>query len=324
MKLAYLSYWDLASCDGVARKIEGQARLWREAGHEVEVVAIQPGHRRAETPAAVEAVEAGVPDLLYLRYDLYLPAVWRIVRRVPTVIEVNSDDRAEMRLRGRGARGYNGLNRSRLFGAASGVVCVTRELARGLGGPAAVIANGADPEAVPSLPAPSNERPRAVFAGSPDLAWHGVDRLLELARAVPEIDVDLLGPRPTEVPANVTVHGTLSGAAYWDVLGRADVAIGSLAMERAGLTEGSPLKVREYLLAGIPAVIGYSDTDFPDWPWYLARHEDPDAFRRFVADVRGRRVPRTEVEPRVSWRVKERQRLAFFESLSLGSDPEGV
>ena len=88
----------------------------------------------------------------------------------------------------------------------------------------------------------------------------------------------------------MTVHGTLSGDAYWAVLGRADVAIGSLAMERAGLREGSPLKVREYLLAGIPTVIGYEDTDFPDWPWYLARHEGPEAFRRFVA--RDPRPPR--------------------------------
>src|SRR4051794_12148669 len=100
MKLAYLCYWDLASGDGVARKIETQSRLWREAGHEVDVVAIRPGHRRAEPAAAVEAVEAGVPDLVYLRYDLYLPAVWRLARRVPTVLEVNSDDRAEMRRRG--------------------------------------------------------------------------------------------------------------------------------------------------------------------------------------------------------------------------------
>src|SRR3954468_19330701 len=102
MKLAYLCYWDLGSGDGVARKIETQARLWREAGHEVEVVSIRPGHRRGETAAAVEAVEAAVPDLVYLRYDLYLPAVWRMVRRVAAVVEVNSDDRAEMRLRGFG------------------------------------------------------------------------------------------------------------------------------------------------------------------------------------------------------------------------------
>ena len=33
-----------------------------------------------------------------------------------------------------------------------------------------------------------------------------------------------------------------------------------LALDRAGLEEGCPLKVREYLLAGVPSVIGYDDT----------------------------------------------------------------
>jgi hypothetical protein len=316
MKLAYLCYWDLGSGDAVARKIEGQVRLWREAGHEVAVAAIRPGERRAGTHAAVTAVESAGPDLLYVRYDLFLPAVWRLVRRLPTVVEVNSDDRVEMGLRGARARAYNRVNRRRLFGAARGVVCVTAELAHGFRPPVAVVANGADPAAVPSLPSPANDRPRAVFSGSPAHAWHGVDRLLELAAAVPEMDFDLVGPQPDGVPANVTVHGRLAGEAYWSVLGRADVAVGSLAMERAGIREGSPLKVREYLLAGIPSVIGYEDTDFPGAPpWYLARLEGPEQFRRFVAEMRGRRAPRDEVEPRLSWHAKEVARLAFFAEL---------
>lgn len=315
MRLAYLCYWDLESGDGVARKIAGQVRLWRESGHEVEVAAIRPGRRREETRDAVETVEAAVPDLVYVRYDLFLPAVWRLARRVPAVVELNSDDRAEMRLRGAGARAYNRLNRRRLLGAVRGTVCVTRELAHGVREPVAVIANGADPASVPSLPAPANERPRAVFAGSPGLPWHGVDRLLDLARALPGVDFDLVGPQAEGAPANVTQHGTLAGEAYWAVLGRADVAVGSLALERAGLREGSPLKVREYLLAGLPSVIGYEDTDFPELPWYLARHESPAAFGAFLERVRGRRVPRDEVEPRVSSRAKEERRLAFFESL---------
>jgi glycosyltransferase involved in cell wall biosynthesis len=313
VKIAYLCYWDLARGDGVSRKIAGQARLWRQAGHDVEVVSIRPGRRREETGPAVETVERFGPELLYLRYDLFLPAVWRLVRRVPAVVEVNSDDRAELRARGFAPRLYNALNRRRIFGPAAGVVCPTRELAARFPG-AAVVANGADPDAVPSLPAPANERPRAVFAGSPRQPWHGVDRLLELARALPDVDFDLVGPEPRDPPANVTLHGTLAGDAYWAALTPADVAVGSLAMERAGLREGSPLKVREYLLAGIPTVIGYDDTDFPgELPWYLARYENAVQLRAFVDSVRRRRAPRDELEPRLSWQAKERERLAYFE-----------
>jgi hypothetical protein len=314
MRIASLCYWDLAAGDGVARKVNAQARLWREAGHEVELVSIRPGRRVQESGRAVAAVERFRPELLYLRYDLFLPPVWRLVRRVPAVVELNTDFAAEARLRGRHVSLYNRVNERFVIRRAAGVVCVTGELAGRFPEPKAVIANGADADAVPPLPAPGGSRPRAVFAGSPANPWHGVDRLLELARQLPEVDFELLGPQVDDPPPNVTVSGTLRGADYWVALGRADVAFGSLAMERAGLREGCPLKVREYLLAGLPTVIGYEDADFPgELPWYLARYEGAEQVRAFVARVRGRRVPRAEVEPRLSWRAKEAARLAFFE-----------
>jgi hypothetical protein len=317
VKIAYVCHWNLAAADGVARKIEGQVRLWREAGHDAAVFEIRPGHRREETGRAVAAVRDLRPDIVYLRYDLYLPAVWRLLRDYRTIVEVNSNDRAETRGRGLPARLYNPSNRRRVLRAADGIVAVTHELAREFPEPVAVVANGADPAAVPMLPAPANERPRAVFAGSPAMAWHGVDRLLELAGALPGVDFDLVGPAVEQPPANVTVHGTLSGESYWAVLGRADIALGSLAMERAGLREGCPLKVREYLLAGLPVVIGYEDTDFPgELPWYLARLEDPEQVRAFLASVHGRRAPRDELERRLSWQAKEAARLAFFSRVS--------
>ncbi len=85
-------------------------------------------------------------------------------------------------------------------------------------------------------------------------------------------------------------------------------------MERAGLREGCPLKVREYLLAGLPTVIGYEDTDFPgELPWYLGHYDGPEQVRAFAAQVRGRRAPRDELEPLLSWHAKETARLAFLE-----------
>ncbi len=322
MRIAYVCYWDLAARDGVARKIDRQARLWREAGHEVEVFAAPPGPRAAGTRAVVRGVEAFRPRVVYLRYDLFLPPLGRVLRRFPSVVEINGNDLVEIRRRTAGKRVYNRWNRRRVYGRAAGLVCVTNELAAALasfGKPFAVIANGADPDEVPWTPAPVHERPRAVFAGSPRLPWHGVDRLLELARALPDVDFDLVGPAAERPPPNVTVHGTLAGAAYWETLARADLAVGSLALERAGLREGSPLKVREYLLAGLPVVIGYEDTDFlGDEPWFLHRLRDAEALRGFVERVRGRRVAREEVESRVSSHVKEQARLAFLEGL-LGS-----
>ena len=195
MKVAYLCHWNLAAADGVARKIEGQVAIWREAGHDALVVATRPGFRRADTRAALDTLASFRPNLVYVRYDIFLPPVWRALRRLTSVVEVNTDDRVEVRSRRALARVYNAPNRRSLFGGADGVVCVTHELARRFREPVEVIANGADPASVPELRAPSAARPRAVFSGSPDMAWHGVDRLLELAAALPEVDFDLVGPQ---------------------------------------------------------------------------------------------------------------------------------
>ena len=62
------------------------------------------------------------PDVLYVRYDLFPPPAWLLVRRQRTIVELNSNDRVEWRLRSRGAAAYNELNRRALLSAASGSV----------------------------------------------------------------------------------------------------------------------------------------------------------------------------------------------------------
>ncbi len=95
-----------------------------------------------------------------------------------------------------------------------GTVCVTRELAQGVREPVALIANGADPASVPSF---ARARERAAPRGVRRIARPAVARrrpLLDLARALPGVDFDLVGPRAEGAPANVTQHGTLAGEAY--------------------------------------------------------------------------------------------------------------
>jgi hypothetical protein len=319
MRIAYVAYWNVDAADGVAKKIAAQLAQWRSAGHDAEAFAVAPAsalERARQTRRVVADALAFRPDVVYLRYDLWLPPVGRLLRSVPTAVEVNSDDRAESRRRGLAASLFNEWNRGRIYAAAAGLVCVTNELARmlsGYGKPTVVVANGFDAARVRWSPAPANERARAIFVGSPRMPWHGVDRLLELAGALPHVDFDLVGPDPHGIPANVTAHGVLAEEDYFPLLARADVAIGSLAMERAGLTEGCPLKVREYLLAGLPTVVGYDDTDFLGRdPWFLLKSTGADEIRRFIERVHGRRVPREDVA-HVTAAAKERQRLAFLE-----------
>lgn len=335
MRLAYLLHWDISRQDGVARKIETQAAHWRRAGHEVTLVELRPGNAAARSRrslAAVAEIRGFEPDLLYLRYDLFLPPVWLLALRQSTVLELNTDDRAEWRLRSTAAARYNELNRRVLLGAACGAVAVSHELAPA-GVPAIVLGNGMDAAVVPALPAPANAAPVALFIGSPRQPWHGLDKIVQLARALPEVRFEFVGPSTADlgaVPSNVRAHGMLAPAAYAPLLASADVALGTLALHRKKMQEASPLKVREYLLSGIPTVIGYDDTDLRgiDAPWLLrlpnVESNVLDAvsqIRAFVSLSRGLRVPRPEVEPRLDAGAKEARRLAFLESVVASRRP---
>jgi len=352
VRIAYVCYRDAFVPDGVVKKINGQTAYWRTAGHEVQVFCVAPRpaggrtqsldgvvstipsrrKRVSVTRALFRQVRDYAPDLVYLRYDFYLPPPIGLLRSVPTALEVNTDDASEWAIRSRRAALYTRPNRRLIFANTDGFVCVTHELARtsaiaSSGKPTIVIGNGIEPGTARPLPRPENERPRLAFVGHPHLRWHGVDKLLWLAEQLPEIDVEIVGYAAADAPrapANVTFHGFLPQQAYEPILARTDVAVGTLALHRNSMTEASPLKVREYLLYGIPTITAYDDTDFlGERPWFILQLPNAeenvrmhlDEIRAFVARVRGRRIPREEVLGRLSSERKEVERLAFLERL---------
>ena len=351
MRIAYVCRWNAFAADGVCAKIGAQVRAWRERGHDVDVFCLSPAGEGAaalegelflwrtpwEAMAATRRLRRAVnerrPDVVYLRYGLFAPSLGPLVRRSRSAVEVQTDDRAEARqLRGPAGRAYNELNRRALLGGAAGLVCVTHELARAnarWGTPVEVVTNGIDLDGVPIAARRDRERPLAAFLLGLPMPWHGLDKLLALARAVPDWDFAVIGVAPAglprDAPANVFGHPRMGRDRYAQLLADADVGIGSLALHRTGLTEASPLKVREYLAHGLPIVIGYEDTDFIGRdPWFVLRlpgTEDNVAggahdIRAFLDRVRGRRVARADVEPLIGSGPKEDARLAFLGSLA--------
>jgi glycosyltransferase involved in cell wall biosynthesis len=348
MRIASVCYWNAFRDDGIAAKIRQQASLWRAAGHDVEILCLsrapaQPAEpvlgdrvftfgsrweRLAAGRALTRAVLAFEPAVVYLRYDLFPPTVFRLFRRAAVVVEVQTNDLVEYRQTARSL--YNRLNRRVVLGRAAGIVSVSRELARS---PAvarfskltAVIANGALPEDFDPLPPADNERARLAFLGGQRFRWYGIDKIRELAALLPEFDFDLIGPDPARLrqplPANVIAHGFLPRDAYEAILARADVGIGTLALHRIGMDEASPLKVREYLLYGLPVVIGYEDTDLVGEDlWFVLRLpnietnvvDNVSRIKSFVEETKGRRVPRELIDARLDARGKEADRLAFL------------
>ncbi|MDU2240723.1 MAG: glycosyltransferase [Paenibacillus sp.] len=157
MKIAYLIHWNEGPESGVFKKIISQALSWQALGHETALFLFSRENaaawmeaetgglpvfrevyrgRLGRTPrfkALIGQVRAWQPDVVYHRFDLYYPSLPRLLREYPSVLEINTNDVAELALEGRGLslrRMYHLLTRRLVLEAAGGFVFVSGELAR--------------------------------------------------------------------------------------------------------------------------------------------------------------------------------------------------
>jgi hypothetical protein len=187
------------------------------------------------------------------------------------VMEINTDEAAEHQLWGTAFNTLYRLTQSRILDAAAAFVSVTDEIARPYrtsGKPVAVVPNSFWGKASP-LPPTTNQTPAFVFVGSRLTgggSWHGADKILTLARALQNSRFHLVGLTEGDfasetLPPNVEMHGYLSGSSLAAVFAASDVGLGTLALHRKGMDEACPLKVRDYLMHGLPVVIGYREAE---------------------------------------------------------------
>lgn len=348
MKLAYVAWIPVSEESGVLKKVVDQLGRWRAGGHEVSLFALgrgteswqgaadldvhlYPAKRAPSWFLQAERLVSDVlrwrPDVVYHRFNVYFPALERLMRRCPTVVELNTLDVPEYRATMSPPRfAYHRATRGRIFRHAQGLVAVTDEIARHAGAaraPRVVIPNGVDLSAIEGVAWTPHERPALLFLGAnPADSWHGLDKLFAIAGAMPEIDVHVVGPLTTRtlVPPNVRLHGFLERPRYRPLVAASDVGVGPLALHRKQMQEACPIKIREYLAMGLPAVTAYRDPDFPaagaPFLLELPNQEDNvasarDQLRAFIERWRGRRVARAEIAHLDSSR-KEATRLEFL------------
>ncbi len=308
MKIAYLGQMaDVATENGISKKIRAQAHAWIAAGHTVRYFALEPTTRAwsgldALQPCLIarggpltrarrsltlaRQIRAWQPDVIYFRYAYHSAGLPALFRDVPTIAEINSDDLAEYPITLSPLKVfYHRLTRGRVLCAVSAFVPVTQEIADRLahfGKPAEVIANGIDLGDFELAPLPRKDRPPIfTFIGSAGTPWHGLERVAELAQLFPESLFDVVGCTETDWrasagpdatrPPNMKFHGPLDRRAYEPLLRGSGVAIGTLALFRKKMDEACPLKVREYLALGLPVLAAYRDTDIPAGADYFLR-----------------------------------------------------
>ena len=114
MKIAYILTWNLRHNDGVTRKVICQVQTWRNLGYQVEIFCASELDGELTFPARVfrkcriwrnplgiffnrqiysnlcQEVRAFAPDIIYLRWEFHKNALARLMKDVPTVIELNT------------------------------------------------------------------------------------------------------------------------------------------------------------------------------------------------------------------------------------------
>lgn len=359
LRIAYLGQMaDVATENGISKKIGTQAKAWRAAGHAVRYFALTPTHEAWPGLAPLETtliargsplvrawrslhlarlIRAWKPDVIYFRYAHHSPGLPGLFRAVPTVAEINSDDQTEYPLTLSPLKlAYHRATRAKVLQAAAAFVPVTRELATrfaSFGKPTEVIANSIDLADFSLAPLPAVAS-SLVFVGSRGTPWHGLERLGEIATLLPQVAIDVIGcgaadwPGPAPAPATMRFHGELTREHYAPLVARATAAIGTLGLFQKKMEEACPLKVREYFAMGLPVIAAYEDTDVPpnaDYFLRLPNNREPllkfrEQMVAWLESWRQRRVARAAIA-HLDTRVKEERRLAFLSAIAARRPP---
>jgi len=361
MRIAYISlHWPRPKTSGIGKKIDQQTGIWRSRGHEVRffshmhhypgdpeglvngetfIYSIRQGtwglmgtelDRMRAMKRLIQQLEKYQPDIIYLRWGMYVHPLKQIFQIAPVVVEVNTNDIEEHRLLGISKSLYNQLTRAITLKLATGHVFATHELSQlavfsRFKRPYRVVSNGIDLKKAKLIAAPSNLVPHLVFIGTPGMPWHGVEKLVDLGNRFNDIIIDIIGYEDIQgipaVPSNIHLHGYLEGREFDQLLKQADAAIGTLSLYHKDMEEAAPLKIRDCISRGIPCILPYRDTDLDDisTPCILKIPNTPDNIRQggqqihdFIHAMRGKRVERRLVENRIDAEEKEIQRLEFF------------
>ncbi|WP_152084843.1 glycosyltransferase [Pseudoalteromonas sp. A25] len=296
MKVAYLLVLKNTQYHSVYDKVIAQLETWRALGVDAKLFLVTPEaneHPHVEVIAPdstiklirklKHAVDCFNPDIVYHRMWVLSPLlVPLLLSDYKMLAEINTDTDMEISLeKSRSIKGfatyiYNALTKAFYQRRLAGAVSVTKELSGSVSTQqVAVIPNSIAVEgfnyrkSVDKL----DSKLSVLFVGTPGLMWHGIDILNQLARETKgRLEFHVVGMEQSvlsEPSENIHFYGYLPVEQYAAIAQSCSVGLGTLALHRKGMKEACPLKVREYLAAGLPVILPYEETAFlehkPDW-----------------------------------------------------------
>lgn len=292
MNIAYLYLGKLSIGSGVHKKIVMQIKQWESMGHKVKVYHASIDRVNTFKDDSINSTFEHISnimfyrvgfcdeikkfaDVAYMRYSFICLDIWNLMRHVPTFVEINSNEEQEYKLdwhknfKSKVKYFWNFFNRFLLMSVAKGKVCVTYELSKREKQKTPAIPNVVIPNAITEnfhqRKQSLHDIPVLIFIGSPNQEWHGVDKILDLAKqTIGSLHFIIIGSDliNMNLSPNVEAYGVLTKSEYDKFLAIADAGISTLALHRKGMNEACSLKTREYLSWGLPVIMGYEDTAF--------------------------------------------------------------
>jgi glycosyltransferase involved in cell wall biosynthesis len=353
MKIAYVAEWDVSNTSGVLTKLSSQVKMWREVGHDAHLFIISPFENREIDSDVIhiisnqfckfikksfirtflnkilsvtllkKQIESFKPDIIYYRQGIWYPSLTNVLNLAPCIMELNTDDISEIKLSNWLKQNIYLYGRKKIIKKCKGFVAVSYEienLYKSYKKPITVIGNGIDFDDYPlQKDILSNKRIQFVFVGSPNQAWHGVDKIIKLANILKECDFHIIGTSNKETTNNIIYHGYLNKEQLKGIYKKMDIGLGTLALHRNNMTEASPLKVREYLAYGLAVILGFKDTDLEGSYFVLNIGNYENNALEYVNDIlqfaqkwKDNRVIRQDIEKLLGMKEKEIKRLDFF------------
>ena len=358
MRIVYLFTHDIVKHAGVTKKVLSQTEAWENLGHDVKICNISL--KKNQIPLSPfsqkdvyyrESIFYGAkflfkdisefkPDIIYFRFEPYKPYIGKLLSRYKTITELNTDNYKEMKLNAKKNLIskirflYYVITRNKIYKDINGFVAVTNEIAIlpyiiKWQKPSISIPNSIEIIKYPILKKRSKSKiPHVLFIGTPDHSWHGLDKILDLAKKTEnELFFHIVGMDRQNCHnlSNVKFYGHLTKDKYQEIVTLCHIGIGSLAFHRLGINEACPLKIREYLTYGLPIIVGYSDVAFvksklPEWVLELPNENDNisnnvDLILQFCKKMKNRIIHHDEIKNYIDSNILEREKLVFFKKI---------
>jgi hypothetical protein len=244
-------------------------------------------------------------DILLLRYSMNDPLLCSFLRcvRIPTVLVHHTLETFELAINPRPISTLRSwaekMMGKRSLQEASGIIGVTQEILdyeimrrKGNEIPTTVYPNGIYYEKNPAEDC-RTESPELLMVASYFAAWHGLDLLLDSIESCSKsFTLHLVGELSNVHKARVSsesricVHNSLNHNQIKKLAASCWVGLSSFALYRQCMKQACTLKVREYLMLGLPVYANYEE-NFPDsFPYFRKGEADIKKILLFANEMR--------------------------------------